>query len=182
MSEQAKKSYLRELELMDAQYMLEWMHDVEIQKCFQKDMMNRTLKDAEEFILDSMKKTGKDRHWAIINDEGEYIGTASLKDIDMSNKHAEYAIAMRRSAVGNGYGYKATMEILKKAFYEFDLHRVFLTVLENNHRAIKMYEKCGFIYEGILRNHLVIENEYIGWKIYGILKDEYELWGINQKG
>ena len=45
---------LRALEEKDVQLMLEWMHDIEIQKRFQKNMMNMKLQDAINFCKNNI--------------------------------------------------------------------------------------------------------------------------------
>ena len=112
-------------------------------------------------------------HWAISGADDEYLGTISLKKIDRENENAEYAIVLRKEAQNKGYGTEATKSILKIAFDDFNLNRVYLTVIENNTSAIKLYEKSGFVYEGTLREHLRKNGKYIGWKLYGILRSDY---------
>ena len=43
----------RELELKDAEYMLEWMKDEDTKKVFKFNFNNMTLQDAKNFILNS---------------------------------------------------------------------------------------------------------------------------------
>ena len=38
--------------------------------------------------------------------------------------------------------------MLNHAFFNMNLNRVELTVIENNKRSIHLYEKNGFVYEG----------------------------------
>lgn len=52
---------------------------------------------------------------------------------------------------GRGYGTDAMNLILRFAFQELNLHRVSLDTLGNNARAIRSYEKCGFVCEGLVR-------------------------------
>lgn len=168
---------LRSLVEKDAPFMLEWMHDPDVQKGFQKNMLSMTIQDAEKFCRDAKIskhiENGDSIHYAITDDSGEYLGTISLKNIDLSNKCAEYAIILRKKAQDKGIACKATDEILYKAFNEFGLHRVFLSVLANNEAAVRLYEKCGFIYEGEFREHLRIGDVYMNWKWYSILETEY---------
>lgn len=168
---------LRELEKKDALYMLEWMHDEDIQKCFQKNMSDMQLKDAEKFCED-MKipenlDNGTNLHYAIVDDRDEYLGTVSLKDINLNNKTAEYAIVTRKKVHGKGIAYRATQLVLNKAFNEFGLHRVYLNVIADNVAAIRLYERCGFVFEGEFRDHLCKEGIYMNWKWYGLLSNEY---------
>ncbi len=76
---------------------------------------------------------------------------------------------------------RATQEILRYAFEELGLHKVYLNVLEDNVRAQKLYEKCGFVYEGSAVDAVKINGMYKTLKLYGIinrlssLKSEDEL-------
>lgn len=169
---------LRELEEKDAPLMLEWMHDPDIQRGFRKRMLDATLGDAQRFIKTSRitekPENGANLNFAIIDqNDDEYLGTVSLKNIDTGNKTAEFAIILRKKAQGRGIAYNATKLILKKAFEDIGLRRVYLAVYSNNEAAIRLYEKSGFKYEGEFRNHFIIDGEPVGWKWYGILREEY---------
>jgi RimJ/RimL family protein N-acetyltransferase len=170
---------LRPLKEKDAPLMLEWMHDPDIQKCFQKNMMEMTLEDAKNFCKNAMKFSepihGRSIHWAIVDDTDEYLGTISLKQIDMQNMTAEYAISTRTKAHGKGIAKTATQILLEKAFKDYRFHKVYLNVLENNYAAINLYEKCGFTYEGFAREHVIVNREYKSLRWYGILEREFYL-------
>ena len=168
---------LRELRETDAENMLEWMHDPDSQKGFQKDMSNTTLEDARRFCREAKIGVqilqGENIHLAIVDEQDEYLGTISLKHINLDYHSAEFAISIRKKAQGNGTAMNATMLLLKKGFQELKLHRIYLTVLADNVAAIKLYEKCGFTYEGELRDHIYRDGKYISWRIYGMLAEEY---------
>ena len=167
---------LRKLELKDAIGMLEWMHDAEIQKCFRFNTEDKNLDDVIKFIQSAEIRpiNGKSVHFAIVDERDEYLGTISLKEIDAVAKNAEYAISLRKCAQGKGVGTRATREILRIAFEEFALEKVYLNVLADNETAIRLYEKIGFIYEGQFRNHLFLRGEYKSLRWYSMLRDEYQ--------
>lgn len=177
---------IRELKETDAPQMLEWMHDPDIQSCFKKNMMSVTLEEARKFCVISkipkVIKQGDSLHFAIVDENDEYLGTISLKEIDLENRSAEYAITTRKKAHGQGVAKQATGLLLKKAFVEYGLHRVYLNVLADNEPAIRLYERCGFTFEGEFREHLNIGGKYMNWKWYGLLENEYNEsmfgWGI----
>lgn len=168
---------LRALQEKDAPLMLEWMHDPEIQKWFRRNMLDTSLSDVRNFCVDSkIPKSisrGDNLHFAIVNNTDEYLGTISLKSIDLDSKSAEYAIATRKKAHGKGVAYAATGLILKKAFCEYGLHRVYLNVFADNKSAIKLYKRCGFSFEGEFREHLNIRGKYMSLEWYGMLENEY---------
>ena len=170
---------LRELLEKDAELMLEWMHDIEIQKSFKKNMLAATLEDARNFCINSRIpdsiSNGDNLHFAITDETDEYLGTISLKNIDMDSMTAEYAITTRKKANGKGIGFIATSLILKKAFYDYGLHRVYLCVLADNDSAINLYERCGFRFEGEFREHIKKDGHYLNWKWYGMLDNEFDI-------
>ncbi|MBR0429716.1 MAG: GNAT family N-acetyltransferase [Lachnospiraceae bacterium] len=166
---------LRELELQDAPLMLEWMHDEKVLKGLQKPFRDMTLENAVAFIKSVSYDVveGNSLHYAIVDEQDEYLGTISLKDLDLVAKHAEYAVTMRSGFHGQGIGTKATKLLLMKAFTELGLERVYLTVLADNLHAKHMYERSGFKKEGTLRKHIYKNGQFCDWDLYGVLKKEY---------
>ena len=141
-------------------------------------MMSANINDALSFCRNSaipaIIKNGDSLNFAIINlNDNEYLGTASLKNIDLDNKSAEYAVVLRKKAQGHGIAYAATILLLKKAFSEYGLHRVYLNVLANNTNAINFYEKVGFKFEGEFREHLIINGKLVNLKWYSMLDYEF---------
>jgi len=139
---------LRQLELKDAPFMLEWMHDKGVVEDLQADFYKKSLRDCEKFILKSWEDEGN-FHLAIADDTDIYMGTVSLKDIDMDRKQAEFAIVIRSCAMGKGLSKYAMEEMMRKGFEEMGLERIFWCVSPNNKRAIRFYEKGGYKRIGI---------------------------------
>lgn len=162
---------LRKLEEKDVDFMLEWMHDEAVNKNFRFDFASMTREKALEFIAGSF--TEETQNFAFVNENDEYMGTISLKHISKEDKNAEYAVVTRKAAQGTGLAARATEEILTYAFENLGLHRVYLNVLEENGRANHFYQKMGFVYEGMSKEHLCIHGEYKNLNWYAILRDEF---------
>lgn len=163
---------LREIEVKDVDRMLEWMHSKESKEIFAKDFNSYTKEDVTRFA--KSHNTKENINYACVNDDDEYLGTVSLKNIDYDNKNAEYAISFMKEAQGTGAALFATIEILEEAFNNLDLEKVYLDVLKTNERAIAFYKKVGFIQEGEFRNHFRKNNKYIDLLWFSMLKEEYE--------
>jgi RimJ/RimL family protein N-acetyltransferase len=163
---------IRSLKEKDAPFMLEWMHDLDINKYFRFDGNQTTIDSALIYIRNSLSDD-KNRHFAVIEEnDDEYLGTISLKNIDFANKNAEYAISLRKKAIGTGISKYATDELMKIAFNEIHLHKVYLNVLSENIRAIRFYEKYGFIFEGEFKDCLSIAGKYKSLKWYRYMENE----------
>lgn len=134
---------LRNLELKDAPLMIEWMHDKTVVEKLRGDFVEKKIDDCMKFIRDS-QNMNDDIHLAIVSDEDEYMGTVSLKNINIKSKSAEFAIVVRKSAMGRGYAWFGMSAILKKAFKEYGLEKVYWCVSKENDRAIRFYDKHSF--------------------------------------
>lgn len=134
---------LRDLKLKDAPFMLEWMHDDSVVERLRGNFKEKTLLDCEQFVKNANNKES-DIHLAIVTDTDEYMGTVSLKNIDRSNNSAEFAIVVRKCAMGRGYSWFGMEEIIKMAFNKFELENVYWCVSRKNDRAMRFYDKHNF--------------------------------------
>lgn len=164
--------YLRKLEVKDAPLMLEWMHDDSVVRNMHTDFASKTIEDCKEFIKSS-QDFSKTINLAIASDTDEYMGTVSLKNIDRIAGNAEFAITVRKDAMGRGYSWYGMEEIIKKAFEEYGLECVYWCVSRENERAVRFYDKHNFhealdISEEIRGRYK--ENENLKW--YSVLKGD----------
>ena len=163
---------LREPKEKDAQGMLSWMHAPETKEIFANDFASFTLEKVLNFIRHA-NDDDNNKNFVCVDDDDNYLGTVSLKNIDYSSKNAEYAVSFCLAAQGTGAAKYATEEILKYAFETLQLERVYLNVIPDNVRANKFYKKMGFVYEGEFRKHILINGVLRNLCWYSMLKDEY---------
>lgn len=159
---------LRKLKTDDAKLILEWMKDPELNQFFRFNPLEITLKSVNLFIENSLIPS-ENKHYAI-SENGEYLGTVSIKNI--KNKSCEFAIGLRKKAIGKGVGTFATREILGTAFEKLMLDEVKLFVLKSNRRAIKMYVKNGFILRE--SRDITLKNKAEQLCVYSITRSDYE--------
>jgi RimJ/RimL family protein N-acetyltransferase len=109
----------------------------------------------EEWIRRKVAYSQTEIQLAICLKEGDrHIGNVQLTDIDWVSRHACAGIFIGEARYwSKGYGQQAMRLLVRHAFNDLGLHRVYLVVLEDNPRAIRAYEKCGFVVEGRLRQH-----------------------------
>ena len=134
---------LRELRLEEAPLMLEWMSDPELTSGFHTNYSSITLSEAEEFIK-TAQNSRSEKHYAIANDEDEYMGTVSLRNIDKVQGVAEFVIVVRRLALSKGYALHGMIEALDIAFDCLGLNSVYWRVRSSNTRALHFFRKHGF--------------------------------------
>ena len=116
----------------------------------------------EEIVNDRSNKTV---YFAIEeNEENRMIGYFQLKNIDWISNTCEFSIIIgKESDRGKGYGKEALLLCLQYTFESLNLRKISLDVLVENKTAIALYEKIGFIKEGIRKKHVFYDGKY--WDI-----------------
>lgn len=94
--------------------------------------------------------------------EGEIVGYLSAeRGVPNRIKHTAYVVTgVREKYRGCGIG-KELFQRLDFWAKENDVTRLELTVICNNIIAKKLYEKNGFVVEGIKKNSMIIDGQYV---------------------
>lgn len=137
-------------------------------------MVGADQNDAKVMRNEFEEYLSKPLHWAVTIQKGPCIGSAFIHSWVKSDERARYAVGIFDSNYWNkGYGTEITRLILNYAFAQLHLHRLDVRVLEYNVRAIRCYEKCGFICEGIERESAFVDGRRHNDIMMGILDHEY---------
>lgn len=113
-------------------------------------------------------------NYAIETSDGEYVGGVGLFHIELRNRSAELGIGLARvEELGRGLGTEAALLLLRHAFEEMNLHRVYLRVYDYNARAQKSYKKIGFAEEGRMREAHFRNGAWHDVVYMGILAEEF---------
>lgn len=161
---------LRELQIKDAEYMLEWMHNKDVVCHLSANFADKTIEDCKNFIANS-KNNAYDINLAIVNEDDEYMGTVSLKHVDKEHQTAEFAVTIRECAMGKGYSAYGMAEILRRGLEDFGLKNIYWCVSKNNERAVRFYDKNGYlrttdIPTNILECYTKEQNAMFIWYVY----------------
>ncbi len=129
---------------------------------------------------DLEKDTRDDIFFTIRTLEGDaLIGLIGL--FDLFQHHGDTLVAIgigERDRWSKGYGTDAMSIILRYAFNELNLRRVGLIVFDYNPRAIRSYEKVGFVYEGRIREVMHRDGKRWDFLYMGLLREEWLAKGI----
>lgn len=168
------KFALREISKEDLPVINQWRNDKELVDLLGNNFLF-IAKEVDEAWYDNYLKTRGTAVRLAILDTGisKLIGTVQLTNIHHVNRSAEFSIMIGdKSYWSKGAGFFATLSVIHHGFDNLNLNRIYLTVLQYNTRAIKMYEKAGFKEEGVLREAIFKNGTFVNLIQMSILKTE----------
>ncbi len=157
---EGKDIYLRSMGDQDTDNIIKWRNTDFVRRNFiYQELFTR---QGHEDWRRAMIDTGRAVQFIIIRkDDDGPVGSVYLRDIDRRHNKAEYGIFIgEKEALGQGYGTEAARLMIDYAFHETGLHKLMLRVLAENGRAIRSYEKAGFVREAYLRDEVFLEGRY----------------------
>ncbi len=161
--------YLRPMTFEDTELIVSWRNQDAVRRNFiYQELFTR---EGHEHWIRTMVETGRVVQMIICEaEDGRPVGSVYLRDIDRQHNKAEYGIFIGgEGARGKGYGTMAAGLMIRYAFEEMGLHRLFLRVFADNTQAIRSYEKAGFEREACLREDVCIDGCYRDIVLMGIL-------------
>ena len=156
-----------------------WMRDSEFVRLLDTDpaRLLSVDKNKEWYEKNLVEEQKNDEIFLLIRtlEEDRTIGLIGLDGIRWTHGDAWVGIGLgEREYLGKGFGTDAMRILLRYAFEELNLHRLSLSVFEYNPRAIRSYEKVGFIVEGSARQFLNRDGQRYDMIFMGILREEWE--------
>ncbi|MCD8508978.1 MAG: GNAT family N-acetyltransferase [Bacillus sp. (in: Bacteria)] len=149
---------LRPAEKNDAHDIISNVEDI-IQegKYIQKERV-RTIEEEQNFIQEMIDK---DNMYTAIVIDGKVVGIARLVrgDLKMKRHTALFRTWLSKEAQGKGLG-NSIMDYTIHWGKIHELHKICLTVFASNKVAKHLYEKFGFVTEGIQREQVYIDGKF----------------------
>jgi RimJ/RimL family protein N-acetyltransferase len=104
---------------------------------------------------------------------GQCVGEVVLNKCDEGNRSCNFRTLLGPTGRDRGLGTESLRMIVGYGFEQLGLHRISLEVYAFNPRARHVYEKVGFVAEGVLREELRYRDEWIDATVMSILAHEW---------
>ncbi|MES2677138.1 MAG: GNAT family N-acetyltransferase [Pseudomonadota bacterium] len=166
---------LREQTLEDAEDFLEYYSDPEVSK-YIVSFIPKTVEEARSEI----------RYWINVfsyNDglyfaiarksDNKMIGSVGVSGVNRNHNRIEASYDLAKEYWGQGIMTQALKAVLKYAFEELKFNRIEAYAMPANIGSYKVLEKCGFAFEGNLRQHRFHNGKYVDIGIYSILYQDH---------
>jgi RimJ/RimL family protein N-acetyltransferase len=167
-----EKVRLRPLDEGDLPRFVEWFADDEVTRWLSDINEPPTLEEEYEWY-DGRRSDPDSVMWAIETKDGELVGSTELR-LSPARRKAELGIVIgEKQKWDGGLGTDTIRLVLDYAFGELDLNRVELTTAEENARAIRCYERIGFVREGLKRQDRVLDGRFGNTLVMSVLAEEW---------
>ena len=102
------------------------------------------------------------RLMVVLRTERTVIGTLDISDFAPMHSRGEVGIAIRKPYQGQGYGKEALDLLCEYVFHFLRLRQLTAHIASDNAVSIRLFESCGFVQCGMLRDW---------WRVGGDYKD-----------
>jgi len=110
----------------------------------------------------------------IVFDDQDKIGYFRLSNYSKVHNNIYIGMDIHKDFRGKGLAYESYRRFIPFLIKEYNLHKVKLEVLLTNHRAYNLYLKLGFTTEGVKRQEVYKNEQYVDSIMMSILKTEVE--------
>ncbi|MGD0056974.1 MAG: GNAT family protein [Methanomassiliicoccales archaeon] len=163
---------LRAVERVDLPSFVKWINDPEVTRFLELNPP-MSMEDEERWFVDLQKDP--DKVFSIDTKDGKLIGNVGLMRLNWKDRSVIIGIMIGEKEYWNrGFGTDAIETLLGYLFDEVNMNRVYLIADERNARALRCYEKLGFMKEGLLRQHLYKNGNYIDDVEMSLLREDWE--------
>jgi RimJ/RimL family protein N-acetyltransferase len=166
---------LRPVEREDLPRFVRWLADPEVRRHIEMHL-SLSLAQEERWFEESLGK-GDLQPLAIdarLDGDFVHVGSCGFHEIRWRDRTGVVGLLIgERTVWGRGLGTEAMRALLRHAFDTLNLNRIALRVFENNVRAVRVYEKLGFVREGRLRQDHYREGRYVDVLVMGLLREEW---------
>ena len=168
---------LRAFDNSDLMQCLDYSNDYEVMRGASGGILYpSTVDDEARTMGNNTSYTSGEYQFAIETiDTRRFIGKCGFIKINWKNRVGELAILIGdKSCHGKGYGTDAVSTLCRFGFDELNLHKIKATVFSFNQPAVRCYEKCGFVKEGLLKDEIYREGAYHDVIVMGKFKHTEE--------
>jgi ribosomal-protein-alanine N-acetyltransferase len=131
-----------------------------------------TRREAEQFFERMASNRETDLHWAMLTEEFGHIGFIALHQIQWPHRSASGGIIIGEPlAWGRGFATDAIHVRTRFAFEQLGLHRIEGHTLNPSMRRV--YEKCGYLHEGVARQKRWRNGQWLDVHLYAILETDH---------
>ncbi len=172
----SKITYLKPINPNEYAKIVNWLNDPKFNELLYQGWKKISVEDFSNQVKEEQEEEEAKIFSQFNKKTNDLVGWCGLY-FPKSKQHRNAKKAEIRSFVGtefwgSGFGTEQYIILVKRGFEYFNLNRIYFGTHEKNIGTQKIYEKLGFLKEGIMRQDY-FRNEYADIYQYAVLKKEY---------
>ena len=171
---EGERVYLRPLEKQDLPLRVKWVNDPEVHETLMFDYPI-SLASTEQWFARASGDESKRNFSIVFKETDQVIGMTGLINIEVKHRRAQFYITIgEKQFRGKRIADEVIPLVLDYGFTELNLNKIYLYTITNNDRARKVYERNGFVQEGVLRQHYFCVGAFQDLYQHAILASEWQ--------
>lgn len=165
-----KQAELKDITKEDLKQILDWRN----QESIRKVMYNSNIILIEQHIqwFERLQKSETAISKIFYYNQIPY-GVLNVKDIDRVNNKCEWGFYIGVDNAPRGMGTILGFTSLNYIFHELSIRKLSAEVLSINEKSAVFHKNLGFAQEGVLRKHILKEENYIDIILFGLLNESW---------
>jgi RimJ/RimL family protein N-acetyltransferase len=179
---EGNKVILRPFTEADCEIMLDLLEEAELRKltgsvCSDEEAEEPSSQDeidrTREWYLTRNQQTNRLDLAIVEKESGNVVGEVVYNDYDEDTGNVNFRILMGKAGCNRGIGSEAVSLFIHYGMTVLKVHKIGLEVYSFNPRAERVYQKAGFVLEGVKQEDFRYNDEYIDTRVYGLLQADY---------
>ncbi len=167
---------LREYRTEDIADIRKWVNDVKSTRYLSSIFwLPQSYENTEDFVRGMVQGSGNAANFVIARkDDLAYLGQIDLLGINWKLRCGTIGIVVASEEErSHGVGAEAIGLMLRYAFQTLNLERVELELDMDNARALRCYQKAGFVLEGVKRHAYFSEGHFDDMGVMSVLAEDW---------
>jgi ribosomal-protein-alanine N-acetyltransferase len=172
---ETERLLLRTITMKDAPDIFAYASDPEVTK-YVRFVTHKSIKDTHAFIrrVQASYKKGITPLWGMQSkSSSRMIGALGFLQWPNPDQRAELGYVVNRNVWGQGYVTEATKAVCDFAFKKMNVNRIEAGTIVGHAASERVLQKCGFKFEGVLRQREFIKGKFPDVTMYSLLRQDY---------
>jgi RimJ/RimL family protein N-acetyltransferase len=167
---------VRRLEYEDLPVRVEWFNTPSVYSQMSVEAPLSLADTRQWFAENALNEHRRDFSFLLHDAESadRLVAMGGLVSIEYRHRRAELYIVVEPGMTGCGIGQKAVQWLCNFGFIQLSLFRIYLYTLADNDGARRLYERNGFVHEGILHKHVYHNGALVDRHIQALLRSDWE--------
>lgn len=109
----------------------------------------------------------------VVLEHGRIVGTCSYNRIESAHRRACIGYWLAREAGGRGVMTRAVSAFVHHGFTQLGLNRQVIACAAENHASAAIALRCGFRFEGVLREAEFIRDRFVDHRLHARLRSDH---------